>query len=322
MLDNNQLLISVIIPVYNREKTLEETLASILAQELRPLEIILVNNMSKDSSLSICEKFKEDNQNENFKVVVLNESKPGANASRNKGVKHATGDYFYFFDSDDILYPGALEAIYRNLYIKQFPEVLLFRSHLKLTDNKRTIRPNRFSANPECQLYNPVVTTHGAVLKRTLIEKTGLWDKDIFRWQDLEFGFRVLLFANNVKWIKTRPLYEIRYHKDSISGNSYTKDHLLLNTSLEKIKKTIESIDNTKQKVKCDRALCFKYNELACEIKKDNKQISKMYYKKSLDLLPEKGRDISRILLNLNYILKPLGIRGSWRFYEKIFRYL
>ncbi len=319
MSDNNQLLISVIIPVYNRERTLHETLESILAQDLRPLEIVLVNNMSEDNSLDICEQFRDKNQSENLTIKVLNESKPGANASRNKGFKNSSGDYLYFFDSDDILYSGALETIYSNLYLKKFPEVLLFRSNLILSENKKTIRPHRFSRKPEHQLYNPVISTHGAVLRRSVIEKTGLWDKTLYRWQDLEFGFRILLSAKELAWIKSKPLYEVRYHKQSISGNTYAKDHSLLDTSLEKIRTLIENIESPKLKYKCSKALCFKYNEIACEIKKEDKQLSELYYRKSLSLLPEKRKKVSEIMLLINYILKPIGIRGLWRVYEIFF---
>lgn len=97
--------VSVIIPVYNAEKYLNESLDSILAQTLTDIEIICVDDGSTDSSSAILEQYaKEDGR-----ITVLQQNNKGAGAARNLGMKCATGKYFYFFDADDKCDPTMLE---------------------------------------------------------------------------------------------------------------------------------------------------------------------------------------------------------------------
>ena len=103
--------ISVIIPVYNTEKFLEKCLNSVLNQTLKEIEIIVVNDGSRDNSLEIIKKFKkEDNR-----IVLLNEQNGGSSFARNKGLETAKGKYFYFIDSDDYLEENTM---FEELYNK------------------------------------------------------------------------------------------------------------------------------------------------------------------------------------------------------------
>ena len=68
-----------------------------------------------------------------------------------------------------------------------------------------------------------------------------------------------------------------------------------------------------------DNCLTKEDKKLFNEIKKEDKQLSELYYRKSLSLLPEKRKKVSEIMLLINYILKPIGIRGLWRVYEIFF---
>ena len=110
---NNELLevndkISIIIPVYNVESYLEECLESILKQDLKNLEVILINDNSTDNSLRICQKYVEQ-----YKFVLINNKQNlGPAISRNIGIKKATGDYIIFVDSDDYLEQCSIQKLY------------------------------------------------------------------------------------------------------------------------------------------------------------------------------------------------------------------
>ena len=100
--------ISIIVPIYNAENYIEETIKSIIAQTFKNIEIILVNDGSTDSSLEICEKFlKQDNR-----IVLINKKNQGASASRNEGLKVAKGKYIMFIDSDDLYLNDTCEHMY------------------------------------------------------------------------------------------------------------------------------------------------------------------------------------------------------------------
>ena len=92
-------LVSVIIPVYNGEKYLEETILSALASDQKPLEIIIVNDGSSDGSLGIAETYAE----EHSEIKVLNQKNKGVSAALNTGCTFASGEYLFPLGGDDLL---------------------------------------------------------------------------------------------------------------------------------------------------------------------------------------------------------------------------
>jgi glycosyltransferase involved in cell wall biosynthesis len=92
-------LVSIIIPIYNVEKYLRESLERVVNQTYKNLEIILLNDGSTDSSLDICNDYKaQDNR-----IKVIDKVNSGQGDTRNKGIEMATGKYIYFADSDDLI---------------------------------------------------------------------------------------------------------------------------------------------------------------------------------------------------------------------------
>lgn len=100
-------LLSVIIPVYNVEKTLERCINSVINQTYTNLEIILVNDGSTDNSLQICEKFKYKDP----RIKIVNKENGGLSSARNAGLDIMTGKYVAFLDSDDYID----ESMYEDL---------------------------------------------------------------------------------------------------------------------------------------------------------------------------------------------------------------
>ena len=100
-------LISVIVPVYNVEKYLRESVESVLAQTYKELEIILVDDGSTDESGKICDEYASvDNR-----VTVIHKDNGGLSDARNTGLKYSHGKYIYFLDSDDYLKTDAIEKL-------------------------------------------------------------------------------------------------------------------------------------------------------------------------------------------------------------------
>ena len=99
--------ISVIIPVYNREKYIDACINSVLDQENVNIEIILVDDGSTDSSPAICDRYCSEHAN----ITTIHTENHGVCHARNTGLDSSTGDYIYFLDSDDLLPEGALEAL-------------------------------------------------------------------------------------------------------------------------------------------------------------------------------------------------------------------
>lgn len=97
-------LISVIVPLYNGEKTIRETVESILNQTLQDFELIIINDGSQDEGLEIISKFQDS------RIKVFSYPNSGISTTRNRGIFHATGEYISFIDADDLWTPNKLES--------------------------------------------------------------------------------------------------------------------------------------------------------------------------------------------------------------------
>lgn len=104
-------LISVVVPIYNVEKYLRECLESIINQTYKNLEIILVNDGSKDASPQICEEYQKKDK----RIKVIHKENGGLSDARNQGINIAQGEYITFIDSDDYINKAYIEKLYNAI---------------------------------------------------------------------------------------------------------------------------------------------------------------------------------------------------------------
>ncbi len=100
-------MVSVLIPVYNAEKTINRCLDSILCQTCQDIELIIVNDGSTDNTLSICLKYAEKDK----RVIIYNQPNQGVSAARNKGLRNASGDFILYVDADDWIEPNMIQRM-------------------------------------------------------------------------------------------------------------------------------------------------------------------------------------------------------------------
>lgn len=91
--------VSIIIPVYNVEKYLSRCIKSVLDQTYKDVEVILVDDGTKDSSGVMCDEYAKENNN----IIVIHKENGGLSSARNAGIEIATGEAIFFLDSDDYL---------------------------------------------------------------------------------------------------------------------------------------------------------------------------------------------------------------------------
>lgn len=103
--------ISVIVPAYNSEKFISETIDCLLGQTLSDIQIIIVNDGSTDGTGAIIDRYASKNPN----ILTIHQKNAGVSAARNNGINHAEGKYTMFLDSDDLLSADALEQVYNKL---------------------------------------------------------------------------------------------------------------------------------------------------------------------------------------------------------------
>ena len=136
--------LSVIIPIFNGEDTLQRCLDSVVSQQVEDLEIILVNDGSTDKSLQICEQFAECHE----QTVIIEQDNQGLSVARNSGLQVATGDYVTFVDCDDYLESNSYKALISKLNEDKDIDILeysvderiggKYHTQLKLTDKLYT----------------------------------------------------------------------------------------------------------------------------------------------------------------------------------------
>lgn len=166
-------LVSVIIPVYNAEKYLREALDSIVGQTYINLEIICVDDGSTDSSPQILEEYKAKDK----RIVVYRKENSGGGAARNYGLERATGEYLYFFDSDDVANKSLIEKALAKA-LQTDADIVAFDAYTFKDDNleNKTLKKG----------YN-----------RNILKEL---EKDTFSYKD--FPNKILSIVNIVPWNK------------------------------------------------------------------------------------------------------------------------
>ena len=128
--------ISIIIPVYNASSFLHKCMESIFAQSVTDIEIILINDGSKDNSLEICSRYADLDS----RVKVFDKPNGGVSSARNHGIERASGEYLMFVDSDDWLAPDALETCMP--YIPEY-DIVRFSASAIYPDKERKYKLGR-----------------------------------------------------------------------------------------------------------------------------------------------------------------------------------
>lgn len=126
---------SIIIPAYNVEKYIEESLRSVMNQTLKEIEIICIDDGSTDNTLDILNDLK----NEDARISVISQPNSGLSYARNQGILKSKGQYLIYLDSDDILELNALEKIYSVLNVNDY-DILYFSADCFATEENKLIK--------------------------------------------------------------------------------------------------------------------------------------------------------------------------------------
>ena len=201
-------LVSILIPCYNSEQWLAETIESALAQTWTNKEIIVVNDGSTDNSLAVAKSF------ESSIVKVISQENRGASAARNVALKEAQGDFIQYLDADDLLASEKIELQLQFLdpnsnvvasgewaRFYRHPQEALFIPQLLWQD---------MSAIDWliCAWSNHLMMHPGAwLVPRKISDKAGLWNEDLSLNDDGEYFARVILSSEGVKFCQSAKTY-------------------------------------------------------------------------------------------------------------------
>ncbi len=187
----NSPFFSVIIPLYNREKTISRAIDSILNQTFQDFELIIVDDCSTDNSAT---KVREYQLQDSRIKYIKNEINLERCISRNKGIQSTTGKYICFLDSDDYHLSFHLETFYRKIQEEKEPKAFLFTSAWNETEEGvRTERICPLIGNMDFYHYflNYTVNPQRWCVERSVSESI-LFDPEIVICEDLDFSLRVV----------------------------------------------------------------------------------------------------------------------------------
>ena len=204
--------VSVIVPFYNVEKYIEKCLETLVNQTLDDIEIILVNDGSKDKTVDIVKKYKEMYSN---KIVYLEKENGGLSDARNYAISYARGEYIAFLDSDDYVETNMYKEMY-EIAQKENSDMVEC-NFIWEYPNKTRIDIGTTYNNKHEMIEKIRVVAWNKLIKREILEKSKVQFPKGYRYEDVEFTYKLIPFLEKVSFCKT-PMVHYVQREGSISN--------------------------------------------------------------------------------------------------------
>ncbi|MGF3194968.1 glycosyltransferase family 2 protein [Facklamia sp. P13055] len=246
-------LISVIMPAYNAEKSIKESVESVLNQTYKNIELLIIDDGSEDYTNEIVQKFlKQDDRIKYFRI-----SNSGSAVARNLGLEKCTGDYISFVDSDDQIHPEMLNLLlkkaetfrtdiiscsYKNVFKDKMldEKTFLRKGFYNKDDLKKIIYPNLFSTDNLSDILPLSMWTK--LFRRELIFNNNLkFVPELRMSQDKIFTINCFLLADTFYYLPDKKFYYYYYNLDS-------RTHTYLNDSWKILKSNYYELKRISQK--------------------------------------------------------------------------
>jgi len=216
-------LVSVVIPVYNSERYLEECLDSVISQTYQNIEIIAIDDGSTDSSLNILEKYSN-------KVNIFSQKNNGLASALNLGINKMKGSWFKWFSPDDVMYPYTIETLIDETK-KLSDDTIIYSNWNIIDDTRRVLREfceSNYNELSEFD-YNIRLLDGQQINVNTTLIPSSLFDKYSIRELDdpvaIDYDFFLCsALLHRIKFhLISKPLVKYRIHSDQLSHKNISK---------------------------------------------------------------------------------------------------
>lgn len=306
------LKVSVVIPIYNSEKFIDRCVDSLINQSYSNIEIVLVNDGSTDNSLDILKKLKKKDK----RIIVIDQKNGGAGSARNNGLKHASGDYLTFLDSDDSFSVDAIKNMISTVDSKTDVVIGGIRIYSTTGEIISRIIP---SDNEWSQLK--YTATAFKLYKTKFLKDNDIYYNSYYCNEDLMFCLTAYSKTNNIKICSTDDYYNYK----NINSVTYSmKQNKKIFNVLLVLKNIYDDIDLSKYKNNSIQYFYIKtvvQNILMQLDNGDSKTINNMYLEnyswveekeicsKKIKLYWQKGETFSiNLIVNLFIVAKKINI--------------
>ncbi|MFC6877478.1 glycosyltransferase family 2 protein [Flavobacterium myungsuense] len=301
---------SVIIPLYNKEKFIENTLNSVLNQSFTDFELIIVNDGSTDTSQEKVLQYSDS------RIRYFYKENEGVSSARNYGISVAQSEYIAFIDADDYWLPDFLKEMLQNIY--QFPNEKVFTAAFEIETLNKII-PAVYSIKKlnDCQVVNyfeaskkeSVIWSSCAVFHKSVFEKIGNFDANLKNAEDVDLWIRIgLIYPIVFNW---KVLAKYVYDTNSLSKNySYSVNPYFFN----------KYIELEKSNLSLKKLLDYNRFSIALKCKLNNDMSNFYFFYEGINLmnLSIKKRVllhlqpfVLKILIKINHILARIGLMNS-----------
>ena len=244
-------LISVVVPVYNGEKTIAETVESLLEQTHKNIEVIIINDGSTDSTVQTIEAFEDS------RIKLFSYPNAGLSASRNRGMDRATGDYISFTDADDLWTPEKLADQLSAL--KHNPNAAVAYSWTDYIDAQSQFLQSGIHMSADGNVFakllkiNFIESGSNVLIRRDALEMVGYFDVSLKAAEDWDMWLRL---AKRYEFV-TVPKAQVFYRRtDSMSSNVVRQER----ECLKVINRVFEDVPESFQPLRRDSlAQLYKY---------------------------------------------------------------
>lgn len=214
-------MFSVVIPLYNKEQSIKNTIQSVLNQSLQDFEIVLVNDGSTDNSVAVVEQFSDS------RIRLIHQENQGVSAARNKGITEAKYDWIAFLDADDEWYENKLNAF--KLKIEAYPDINWGFAGFELIRDGILVKNYQYGSEDlvlenifDDLLKGIKIQTSSVVVRKAFLIKKGIaFTVGINNSEDREVWYKISCYDKNPIYINI-PLskYLIKTGEDSLTKNN------------------------------------------------------------------------------------------------------
>ena len=238
-------MISIIIPIYNVEKYLDECLTSVMNQTYKNFEVILVNDGTKDNSIEIVNKFISKHNN----IKLVNKENGGLGSARNVGINHARGKYLIFIDSDDYIEATYIEKLYTE--IEKSKSDIVICGINKYYENSKNIEPvnlevenNKSYSSLEAikLLFTNKIFCHAwnRIYRKELFINNNILFPEGKLYEDILPAVKLISKSKKISFIKEN-LYYYRIREGAITSSKNIKAIEDYNYAIDKVNKYIST---------------------------------------------------------------------------------
>lgn len=243
---NNDIFFSIILPLYNKERHIKQTLTSILEQSFTNYELLVIDDGSTDSSCTIVKSFGDP------RISLIQQPNGGPSKARNKGIKEAKGEYIAFIDADDSWYPEYLEN--QNLIFIQNSDIKWSCVGYHRVRGNKVIKTYCYPKHgvihdvAEEILHKPYIWTGAVAVKSDVFnDKRFYFNEYISRSEDLELWFKLACKYPRIGYInKVLANYQVSVN-DSLTFTAHENEDFSYITLRQRIDPVLNQIESTRK---------------------------------------------------------------------------